>query len=401
MSVDYASIPKPQPDAVFGMKDRFMKDPSPLRVNLVIGAYRDENGKPWKLPCVKAAEKILYEANLNHEYLDIIGDPQFRKVSQQLLFGEWLSQHGNRVVSIQTLSGTGSLRICCDFIKKFLPGRTIYLPHPTWPNHMSICQDAGLEYKPYAYYNEFTRGLDFNKLIENLLEIPDGSVILLHAVAFLHAVAHNPTGVDPSPEQWRSIADVITQKSHVTLFDLAYQGFASGDLEKDAYAVRLWNQLGLSFFVAQSFAKNFGLYGDRVGCVHLVLPPEPPVDVESIYGQFSRIIRAQYSNPPAHGSNLVKTILQNPLLFEQWKVDLNVMSSRLHDVRQKLYGKLIELKTPGEWHHIVDQIGMFTYTGLTCMSEFIIIVVYSFYLFWWILNSFHEYPSDPSLQQIK
>eukprot|EP01126_Amoeba_proteus_P008444 TRINITY_DN1311_c0_g1_i22.p1 TRINITY_DN1311_c0_g1~~TRINITY_DN1311_c0_g1_i22.p1 ORF type:complete len:148 (-),score=26.88 TRINITY_DN1311_c0_g1_i22:1055-1498(-) len=117
MSVDYASIPKPQPDAVFGMKDRFMKDPSPLRVNLVIGAYRDEYGKPWKLPCVKAAEKILYEANLNHEYLDIIGDPQFRKVSQQLLFGEWLSQHGNRVVSIQTLSGTGSLRICCDFIK--------------------------------------------------------------------------------------------------------------------------------------------------------------------------------------------------------------------------------------------------------------------------------------------
>eukprot|EP01126_Amoeba_proteus_P008446 TRINITY_DN1311_c0_g1_i27.p1 TRINITY_DN1311_c0_g1~~TRINITY_DN1311_c0_g1_i27.p1 ORF type:complete len:306 (-),score=45.78 TRINITY_DN1311_c0_g1_i27:147-1064(-) len=163
----------------------------------------------------------------------------------------------------------------------------------------------------------------------------------------------------------RGIADVIAQKSHVTFFDLAYQGFASGDLDKDAFAVRLWNQLGLSFFVAQSFAKNFGLYGDRVGCVHLVLPPGVDVDVESVYGQFSRIIRAQYSNPPAHGSNLVKTILQNPVLLEQWKVDLKVMSSRLHDVRQKLYGKLIELKTPGEWHHIVDQIGMFTYTGLT------------------------------------
>eukprot|EP01127_Copromyxa_protea_P001118 TRINITY_DN1106_c0_g1_i2.p1 TRINITY_DN1106_c0_g1~~TRINITY_DN1106_c0_g1_i2.p1 ORF type:complete len:241 (+),score=62.28 TRINITY_DN1106_c0_g1_i2:577-1299(+) len=203
-------------------------------------------------------------------------------------------------------------------------------------------------------------------MLESLEAAPEGSIVLLHAVA------HNPTGVDPTEDQWREIAKVMFAKKHVTFFDIAYQGFASGDLAKDAFAIRLWAELGADFFIAQSFAKNFGLYGERAGCFHVVM--KDAAHASYVNGQLGRIVRAMYSNPPSYGAAVVNTIVNDPALFDQWKQDLVTMSSRLTGVRQKLYDQLVALGTPGDWTHIINQIGMFTYTGLTSAQVDSIIV---------------------------
>lgn len=367
---DYSTIALPPPDAVFGVSDRFKKDPSPQKVNLVIGAYRDEEGKPWVLPCVQEAKERLPKG---HEYLPMGGDPDFLKAAQRILFGDaWIAENSARVASVQSLSGTGALRLGTEFFKRFLPGRTVYLPNPTWANHKNICADSGVESGVYNYYSEQTKGLDFEGMIKSLESFPDGSIILLHGVA------HNPTGVDPKLEQWEAIAKVMTGKNHIAFFDCAYQGFASGDLDKDAAAIRMWANAGAEFFVSQSFAKNFGLYGERTGCIHVVLKDAKPAI--AISAQLQRIVRAMYSNPPSYGANLIKTIIGDAQLYEQWRKDLVTMASRLLGVRQALHAKLVELGTPGDWRHIIDQIGMFTYTGLTATQVERLITDFHIYL---------------------
>jgi len=286
------------------------------------------------------------------------GEPEFLKVSQKLVFGEkFQAENANRIVTVQSLSGTGALRLATEFFKRFLPNRTVYLPDPTWANHKQVCADSGLNHGTYTYYDTKTRGLNFEGFIHSLESLAPGSIVLLHAVA------HNPTGVDPTLEQWQAVAKVVTEKKLVTFFDLAYQGFASGDLDKDAAAIRLWSDLGLEFFVAQSYAKNFGLYGERAGCVHVLL--KDGQFKKAVSDQLGLIVRAMYSNPPGFGAYIVKTVINDPELYKQWKADLVTMSSRLFAVRKQLYDALVALNTPGDWSHIVKQIGMFTYTGLT------------------------------------
>jgi len=243
-----------------------------------------------------------------------------------------------------------------EFINKWFPGRLIYISEPTWGNHRSVFSESGIKIVSYRYFNPKTLGLDYQGMIEDLKNAPAGSIILLHSCA------HNPTGVDPTPEQWKGIAEVIRSHKLFPFFDCAYQGFASGSLEKDRYAMELFAGMGFELFIAQSYAKNFGMYGERVGCFHVVCDIER---AEPVRSQLKIIARAMYSNPPTFGARIVTTVVQDPQLFKEWKDNLLTMSGRIKQVRQLLFDELTKLGTPGDWHHILNQIGMFTYTGLT------------------------------------
>ncbi|KAF2157455.1 PLP-dependent transferase [Myriangium duriaei CBS 260.36] len=198
-------------------------------------------------------------------------------------------------------------------------------------------------------------------MIKGIQDAPDRSVILLHACA------HNPTGVDPTQEQWRQIASVMKSKKHFPFFDTAYQGFASGDLNKDAWAIRYFVEQGFELLVAQSYAKNFGLYGERAGCFHFVTSPSSNAkDVATrVASQLYILQRSEISNPPAYGARIASLILNDPSLFALWEDNLREMSGRIIKMRQELRQKLEAMKTPGTWNHITDQIGMFSFTGLT------------------------------------
>merc|ERR1711904_44597 len=223
--------------------------------------------------------------------------------------------------------------------------------------HNSIMDQAGVDYKPYRYWNAEGRNLDLAGMLADIEAAPEGSVIMLHAAA------HNPTGVDPTNDQWDQIMAVCQARKHICWFDSAYQGFATGDLETDAYALRLFAENGLPLFVSQSFAKNFGLYGERIGTFSLTCGSQD--SVKNVMSQLDIIIRNLYSNPPKHGANIVKTVLSDPALYQEWKDELAAMSYRIQDMRKALYDELIKLGTPGSWTHITSQIGMFSFTGLS------------------------------------
>jgi aspartate/tyrosine/aromatic aminotransferase len=324
-----------------------------------IGAYRTDEGKPLVLNCVKEAEKmIVNDSSLNKEYLPQRGDVSYVALCQQMLFGEDSQLLKDGVVATaQTLSGTGALRLGAEFMKRYAEGKAVYVSTPTWGTHNSIMAHAGVECKSYRYWDAGNRNLNLAGMLEDIEAAPEGSVIMLHAAA------HNPTGVDPTKEQWDQIQEVCTKKKHVCWFDSAYQGFATGCLEKDAYAMRNFANAGLPLFVSQSFAKNFGLYGERVGTFSLTCGS--PDTVKAVMSQLDLIIRNLYSNPPKHGANIVKTVLSNPALYQQWRDELLAMSMRIQDMRAMLFKELTELGTPGNWTHITSQIGMFSFTGLT------------------------------------
>lgn len=355
MSV-FDHVPKAPVDPIFGVKQAYTNDKDPNKVDLGVGAYRDNDGKPWVLPAVREAEKINFDNHPNHEYLNIDGLPEFIKGSAQVALGDAIAGKTDRVTSIQALSGTGSLRVAGEFFRKFMPGKPLYLTAPTWSNHFSVFQDAGIEVKTYRYYSPQTLGLDYVNLLEDLKAATPGSIIILHACA------HNPTGVDPTQEQWQGILDVFKTNKLFPFFDMAYQGFATGDLQRDNYAIRLFAEQGLDIMVAQSFAKNFGLYGERVGALHVVL--SNPDATENVKSQLKLIARAMYSNPPSYGARIVSIILSKPELYQMWKDNMKLMSGRIDEMRKQLYAELKKLNTPGSWEHIINQIGMFTYTGL-------------------------------------
>jgi len=225
-------------------------------------------------------------------------------------------------------------------------------------NHFQIFNNVGIEPVGYPYYDPKTIGLDYTGFLNTLKMAPERSVFLLHACA------HNPTGVDPTQEQWKVIAEVMLERKHYTFFDCAYQGFATGNLDQDAWAVRYFVARGVPLLVCQSFAKNAGLYGERVGALHVVSQDKETAD--RVKSQLSVLQRSEISNPPSHGARLVSLILNDPVMFEEWKEDIKTMAGRIKDMRKELYRLLKEeLKTPGKWDHIVEQIGMFSFTGLS------------------------------------
>jgi len=231
----------------------------------------------------------------------------------------------------------------------------VYLPQPTWPNHTQIF-GRGSPVKTYRYWDANSRGLDIDGMLADLRTATDRSFIVLHACA------HNPTGVDPTVAQWKQIAAVCKQKNHIPFFDSAYQGFATGSLENDAFAVRYFVDQGFEMLCAQSFAKNFGLNDCRVGSLSVVCDDDKKA--AAVSSQLELVIRANYSNPPSHGARIVHTVLSDPEMAAEWREELKIMSGRIVAMRKVLYDELVRLGTPGDWTHITSQIGMFSYTGL-------------------------------------
>ncbi|KAJ7361677.1 glutamic oxaloacetic transaminase AAT1 [Mycena albidolilacea] len=356
----WSAVPAGPPDPILGVSEAFKADKDPRKINLGVGAYRDDQGKPYVLGCVKKAESILEASQPDKEYLPITGLAEFTKNAVKLAYGaDSAPLKAGSISATQSISGTGALRIGAAFLARHYPhSKVVYLPSPSWGNHVPIFRDSGFEVRNYSYFDPTTLGLNFEALKTDLLtKAPEHSVVLLHACA------HNPTGVDPTPEQWAEISDICKERKLFPFFDMAYQGFASGSTSRDAFAVRHFVSQGHQVALCQSFAKNMGLYGERVGAFSLVTAdPDEKARVDS---QLKIIIRPMYSNPPAHGARIANTILSNEELYAQWEREVKGMADRIITMRENLYNILTnDLKTPGEWGHIKSQIGMFSFTGL-------------------------------------
>lgn len=322
-----------------------------------VGAYRDDNGKPYVLPSVRTAEQQVIENRMNKEYAGITGVPEFVGAATKLAYGVD-SPALDRIAITQSISGTGALRIGGAFLARFYPGaKKIYIPTPSWANHGAVFKDSGLEVEKYRYYNKDTIGLDFDGMVADIKAAPKGSIFLFHACA------HNPTGVDPTQEQWREISAATKEAGHFAFFDMAYQGFASGNTDKDAFALRYFVSEGHSICLAQSFAKNMGLYGERVGAFSILCADKE--EKKRVDSQIKILVRPMYSNPPIHGARIASTILNNPELYQQWLGEVKGMADRIMNMRALLKSNLENLGSSHDWSHITNQIGMFAYTGMT------------------------------------
>ena len=292
------------PDPILGLVAKFKADPNPHAVNLAQGAYRCNQGQPYVLPSIQKAElqisQALNNGDIDKEYLGIEGHPEFLKLTAKFAFGNTYTDLHSKLATVQTLSGTGALRIAAETLKQIGKVSKIYLSNPSWGNHAKIFQAAGLETESYNYLDQETgTKLDFNSFVSDLETIPEGSVVLLHACA------HNPTGVDPNPSQWNTLSDIFQRRQLIPLFDSAYQGYASGDADLDALSIRTFakNKGIETMLVCQSYAKNMGLYGERVGALNVLT--KTIEEKEAVLSQIKqKIIRPMYSSPPLHGARL-------------------------------------------------------------------------------------------------
>uniref|UniRef100_A0A8C2H2Q3 Aspartate aminotransferase n=1 Tax=Cyprinus carpio TaxID=7962 RepID=A0A8C2H2Q3_CYPCA len=346
------------PDPILGVTEAFKRDTNSKKMNLGVGAYRDDNGKPYVLSCVRKAEALIASKMLDKEYLPIGGLGDFNKACAELALGpdsEVLKS--KRSITVQTISGTGSLRIGANFLSRFhTVARDVYLPKPSWGNHTPVFRDAGMQLKAYRYYDPATCGFDFTGALDDISKIPEHSVIMLHACA------HNPTGVDPRPEQWKELSTVIKKRKLLVFFDMAYQGFASGDIDRDAWAVRYFLEQGHNVLLSQSFAKNMGLYGERVGGFTVVCADAE--EAKRVESQLKILIRPIYSNPPMNGARIASTILSTPELRSTWLEEVKGMADRIIKMREMLVTNLKKEGSTHNWQHVIDQIGMFCFTGL-------------------------------------
>jgi len=354
----FAHVPVAAPDAILNLTTGFNADKNPNKCNLGVGAYRDDNGKPYVFPSVRKAEKLICDNHsLDKEYSPIDGLADFNKGARGSIFGwDHADVNSGRVVTCQTLSGTGALRVVAEFLKKFRPG-PLYMSNPTWGNHKAVFTAAGVETRSYRYFKPSTRGLDIDGMCEDLMSIPEGSAILLHTCA------HNPTGVDPTKEEWKRIFEACKKNKLYPFFDTAYQGFTSGSLDEDAWGLRYFVDQGMEMVITQSFAKVMGLYGERTGALHVVAADKKTAT--AIMSQIKILIRTNYSSPPKHGGRIAAMILNKPELRAEWLAELKMVTKRMNDMRSALRKALEESGAKGNWSHITTQIGMFSFTGLT------------------------------------
>lgn len=344
-------------DPILGLNDAFNNDPRSNKVNLGVGVFKDESGLTPILATVKIAEQQLVDQETSKSYLAIGGDAQYGKEVQKLLFGE---THGiisdQRARTAQTPGGTGALRIAADFMAQQLDVARIWVSNPTWANHQAVFKSAGLEVVDYRYYDAQTHDLNFNAMLEDLNQAQQGDAILLHGCC------HNPTGIDPTLDQWQMIADICGRKQLVVLFDFAYQGFAEG-IDEDAAGLRAFTAVFPELLVASSFSKNFGLYNERVGAFTLVASDSETA--ETAFSQVKVIIRSNYSNPPAHGAKVVATVLSDAKLKAQWFEEVAQMRQHIHKLRGEFVAKLQELGVEKDFSFIQRQNGMFSFSGLS------------------------------------
>ncbi|NOY40889.1 MAG: aspartate/tyrosine/aromatic aminotransferase [Planctomycetes bacterium] len=344
-------------DAILGLTAAFREDSRSEKINLSVGVYQDETGKTPTLECVRVAEQRLAEAATSKSYLPIPGAPEYAEVVQKLAFGaDNGAVQSGRIATAHTPGGTGALRVASDFIKANLPNATLWLSDPTWPNHPNIFAAAGVPMESYPYFNKESNDLAIGPMLEAIKQMPAGDVILLHGCC------HNPTGIDPTADQWKQIAEAVYAQGLLPMLDFAYQGFAEG-IEKDAVGLRTFAQAGQELLLCSSFSKNFGLYRERVGALSIVCPSADAVS--AVQSQMNRVIRCNYSNPPAHGGAIINCVLRDEALRATWANEVTTMRERINGIRQQFVDTLAAKGVPGDYSFITQQRGMFSFTGLT------------------------------------
>lgn len=343
-------------DPILGLSETFRADPRAEKINLTVGVYQDESGKVPALRSVSEAELRLTKADRSRSYLPISGLPTFNEKVQALAFGaDSLLLGTGKIASIQTPGGTGALRVAAEFVAQVLNKRSIWVSRPTWSNHPAIFSRAGFEIKDYPYFDAGHHGLQREAFLAALKAIPEGEVVLLHACC------HNPTGVDPEAEDWKEIAATCGQRNLIPILDFAYQGFDRG-LAEDTTAVRAFAEVGLEFFVASSFSKNFGLYQERTGALHVVADSSKVA--AAVQSQIQAIVRTMYSNPPAHGAHIVATILSSNELRAQWESEVAGMRDRIRQMRELFVQQLKAAGIQQDFDFLLQQNGMFSFSGL-------------------------------------
>ena len=344
-------------DPILGLMDKFAADPRTDKVNLGVGVYYTEDGKLPVLDTVKTAEAAINSAVRPRGYLPMDGIAGYKTACQKLLFGaDSQALKAGRVATIATLGGSGALKVGADFLHQWYPNAKCYVSDPTWGNHNSIFEGAGIEVGTYPYYDAATIGVKFDAMCDFLKGLNK------HDIVLLHPCCHNPTGVDLSREQWDVVLDIIKERELIPFMDIAYQGFGD-DIDSDAYAIRLAVDKGLTMFVSNSFSKNLSLYGERVGGLSVVAPTKS--EAETVLGQLKFTVRRIYSSPPAHGNWVVDAVMNDGQLYADWVAEVYEMRDRIRDMRQKLQDALSTKLPDRDFTYFTKQRGMFSFTGLT------------------------------------
>ena len=345
-------------DPILGLVETFKKDPRDnVKVNLGIGIYYDDQGRLPLLPSVIKAETDLSKHLEPRPYLPMEGLAAYRTAIQNLLFGENSEPlTSKRVATVQTVGASGALRVGADFLKRYFPASDMYVSDPTWDNHRAIFEAAGFTVKTYPYYDAVTGGVKFDEMLATLKALPKNSVVLLHPCC------HNPTGVDLSKEQWQALVPVIKERELIAFLDIAYQGFGDSIID-DAYAIRLFAESGLTFFVSNSFSKNLSYYGERAGGLSAVCANAE--EAERILGQLKLTIRKTYSSPAYHVATVTANVMNTPELRAMWENEVTEMRVRIKAMRQKLYDVLTAKVPSKDFSYLIKQRGMFSYTGLS------------------------------------
>ena len=343
-------------DPILGLNEAFNADTRANKINLGVGVYFTDEGRIPLLRAVAEAEKARIAAHAPRGYLPIEGIASYDAAVQKLLFGadSALLAEG-RVVTTQSIGGTGALKSGADFLKRLLPNATVAISDPSWENHRALFESAGFPVQNYRYYDAASHGVNRAGLLEDLKNLPARSIIVLHACC------HNPTGVDLSLDDWKAVLEVLREREHVPFLDIAYQGFGDG-IEEDASAVRLFAESGLNFFVSSSFSKSFSLYGERVGALSIVTNSKE--EASRVLSQVKRVIRTNYSNPPTHGATVVGNVLNSPELRAMWEQELGEMRERIRGMRQAFVEQLSAVAPQHDFSFVTRQRGMFSYSGL-------------------------------------
>jgi aspartate/tyrosine/aromatic aminotransferase len=345
------------PDAILGLAEAFAADDRPQKISLAQGVYVDDSGVTPVLETVSDAEHRILAAQRTKVYKPIAGDPAYTNHVRELIFGaDHPALAAGRIQTLHTPGGTGALRVAADLVARLRPGSTVWLSTPTWPNHPQVFEAAGLAIRSYPYLDPATGSLDLAGMLRALREADRGDVVVLHACC------HNPTGIDPTPEAWRDIADLVADRGLLPLIDFAYQGFGDGLTEDAAGLIELCRQ-GQELLVASSFSKNFALYDERVGALSIV--GQTADEASTLLTHAKAAVRANYSNPPAHGGEIVATILSDPGLRLRWLGEVAGMRGRIHENRRAFVDGLRAAGAPGDHQRLLAQRGMFSLLGLS------------------------------------
>lgn len=350
----FESLQAASADAILGLIAEYRDDPRPQKIDLGVGVYRTAEGDTPVLKVVKRAEQILIDTQDSKAYIGTAGAADFNSAMQSLIFGA--ASPDDRLATLQTPGGSGSLRVAAGMILRSSPNASVWVSDPTWANHVPLLGGAGVKLKPFPYYDTKNHVIKIDEMLAALRAAPAGDVVLLHACC------HNPSGLDPSVEDWQAIADIIVDRKLIPFIDSAYQGFGE-DLDRDAYPIRLLAERVPEMMVASSCSKNFGLYRDRVGTLSLLAADRATRDV--VNSQVNNLVRTIYSVPPDHGAAVVSLILNNKDLHDEWIIELAQMRERLRDMRVRLNDALIEKTPDRDFSHLLRATGMFCFLGIT------------------------------------